>query len=222
MYKIAKLILRQLIFRRSARLGDPTDWVPLRRGTLTPLFKGGRGDLFKGRREERGFTLTEAIVVAIIIGVLSAIAAPSWVAFVDNRRLGIAQDQILRSLQEAQSNAKRDKITWQVSFRENNGVTQWIVLPASTNPIALTWQNLDAGIGVGDPVVKENDPDGATLEFDPNNNLWRMQFNYRGEANSPLGKIAIATRNSGQRWSCVKVATLLGALQSATDENCLN
>jgi len=178
--------------------------------------------LFQGRRGERGFTLIEAVVVAIIIGVLSAIAAPSWVAFIDNRRLSIAQDQILRSLQEAQSNAKRDKITWQVSFRENNGVTQWIVLPASTNPIAVTWQNLDSAIRIVDPIVNQNDPDGTTLEFDPTNSIWRMQFNYRGEANSPLGKIAIATRHGGQRWSCVKVATLLGAIQSATDENCLN
>ena len=177
---------------------------------------------YKYKKCDAGFTLTEAIVVAIIIGVLSAIAAPSWVAFVDNRRLSIAQDQILRSLQAAQSNARRDKVTWQASFRENNGVAQWIVLPASTNPMAVTWQNLDAAIRIVDPIVNANDPDGTTLEFDPNNNLWRMQFNYRGEANSPLGKIAIATRNSGQRWSCVKVATLLGALQSASDENCLN
>ena len=173
------------------------------------------------KKYNAGFTLIEVIVVVIIIGVLSAIAAPSWVAFVNNRRLSIAQDQILRSLQEAQSNARRDKLTWQVSFRENNGVAQWIVLPASTNPMAVTWQNLDSAIRIVDPIVSANDPDGTTLEYDPTNNLWRMQFNYRGEANSPLGKIAIATRNSGQRWSCVKVSTLLGAIQSAADEGCL-
>ncbi|MGL4618182.1 MAG: prepilin-type cleavage/methylation domain-containing protein, partial [Chroococcidiopsis sp.] len=85
-----------------------------------------------------------------------------------------------------------------------------------------TWQNLDAAIRIVDPIVNANDPDGTTLEFDPTHNLWRMQFNYRGEANSPLGKIAIATRNGGQRWSCVKVSTLLGAIRSASDENCLN
>ncbi|MDZ4873942.1 MAG: hypothetical protein CLLPBCKN_003338 [Chroococcidiopsis cubana SAG 39.79] len=211
MNKITKTILHPSIFRRGAQLCAPTDRVPL------GISIGDRGE-----RGNRGFTLIELIVVVIIIGVLSAIAAPSWVAFVDGRRLSVAQDQILRSLQAAQSNARRDKVIWQVSFREHNGVAQWIVLPASTNPTAVTWQNLDAAVRIVDPIVNANDPDGTTLEFDPTHNLWRMQFNYRGEANSPLGKIAIATRSGGQRWSCVKIATLLGAIRSASDENCLD
>ncbi|MBE9019399.1 prepilin-type N-terminal cleavage/methylation domain-containing protein [Chroococcidiopsidales cyanobacterium LEGE 13417] len=211
MNKITKTILHPSIVRRGAQLCAPTDRIPL------GISIGDRGE-----RGNRGFTLIELIVVVVIIGVLSAIAAPSWVAFVDGRRLSVAQDQILRSLQAAQSNARRDKVIWQVSFREHNGVAQWIVLPASTNPTAVTWQNLDAAVRIVDPIVNANDPDGTTLEFDPTHNLWRMQFNYRGEANSPLGKIAIATRNGGQRWSCVKIATLLGAIRSASDENCLD
>ncbi|MGB3650812.1 MAG: type II secretion system protein, partial [Rivularia sp. (in: cyanobacteria)] len=37
-----------------------------------------------------GFTLLEMLVVIAVVGLLTAIAAPSWVAFVNTRRLNSA------------------------------------------------------------------------------------------------------------------------------------
>ncbi|HBW90069.1 MAG TPA: prepilin-type cleavage/methylation domain-containing protein, partial [Cyanobacteria bacterium UBA11149] len=65
-----------------------------------------------------GYTLIEIIIIVAIIGILSAIIAPSWLSFIERQRLNTAQDQIYRAMQEAKSNALRDKITWQVSFRK--------------------------------------------------------------------------------------------------------
>ncbi|MDV2997645.1 MAG: hypothetical protein N4J56_007350 [Chroococcidiopsis sp. SAG 2025] len=58
-----------------------------------------------------GFTLIETSVVVIIIGVLAAIAAPSWVAFVQQQKLSTAADRVYWEVMGAQSVAKKDKLT---------------------------------------------------------------------------------------------------------------
>ena len=175
----------------------------------------------QSKRSNQGFTLFEVVFVALIIGILSAIAAPSWLAFVDTRRLTTAQDQVYRAMREAQSNAKRDKVTWQASFREKNGVVLWMVHRADftppdppDNPPYLPWQNFD-------PNVRLDSETDLTLS----NSVRQVLFNYQGcPVYNPgadcgtLGRITLSSNNGGTAKRCVIVSTLLGALRTAKEQ----
>ena len=65
-----------------------------------------------------GFTLLELIILIIIIGIIFAIAFPSWLNFIERQRLNKAQNQLYLALQSAKSNSTKEKLIWQVSFRE--------------------------------------------------------------------------------------------------------
>lgn len=167
-------------------------------------------------RSNHGFTLIEAIIVIFIIGILSAIAVPNWLALLNAQRLNAAQDQVYRAMHEAQSNAKRDKLTWQTSFQQVNvagkNVIQWVVHPASVTPTTANWNNLEPNIRLDDETTLQNS-DGVR----------RVQFDYQGNVvlnpnqNLGLGRITLSITNGGKVKRCVFVSTMLGALRPAKE-----
>src|SRR6056297_242976 len=68
-----------------------------------------RGVTSGDNQQDAGFTAAEVIIVALIVGVLGAIAAPGWLGFVNRQRLNKANDAVLSALQQAQREAIRTK-----------------------------------------------------------------------------------------------------------------
>lgn len=184
----------------------------------------------KYKKINLGFTLIETMIAIVIVGILAAIAAPSWISFVNTRRLGVAQDLVYRAVREAQSNAKRDKITWQASFQENNGIVQWAIHPAEPNsflPNKINWNNLDQNI----QVVKDknnlnqcettlNQPKASCPATGP----WRVQFDYKGRPQagvSELGQITLSSKNSSS-LRCIYISTILGAMRTGQEHSTAN
>ena len=167
------------------------------------------------------------MIAIVIVGILAAIATPSWLNFINTRRLAVASDQVYRAMREAQSNAKRDKITWQTSFQENNGVVQWAVHPADPNsfiPTTISWNNLDQNLQVYKDKNKLNQCE-TTLN-QPNNNCpatgpWRIQFDYKGRPQagiSELGQITLSIKDNSRVLRCVYVYTILGAIATGQEQ----
>jgi prepilin-type N-terminal cleavage/methylation domain-containing protein len=61
--------------------------------------------LSNARNKNQGFTLIETLIILVIIGVLSAIAAPSFLSMFNRNKVNDALDQVRGALQEAQRQA---------------------------------------------------------------------------------------------------------------------
>jgi prepilin-type N-terminal cleavage/methylation domain-containing protein len=163
-------------------------------------------------RSNRGFTLVETLVVVVAIGILIGLGLPNWLAFVETRRLNTAQSEIYHAMRQAQSQAKKEKLTWQASFREHNGIVQWAVHPATVNPSAAHWNKLDTNVRLDEETtLRESD------------GIRQIQFDYRGSVKQPpLGRVTLSSKYTGKAKRCVYISTILGAIRMEKEHNRAN
>jgi prepilin-type N-terminal cleavage/methylation domain-containing protein len=145
------------------------------------------------RKSDGGFTLLEVIVIMLILGILSAIAAPSWLAFINRQRVRTVNDRVLQSLRTAQSEAKRSKRDVKVTFNYAPNATPVIdpptveidTTPAETDPLKkeIRKETFSSGGEIKPRTITistnatapYNDPDGGYLV--PANSI---VFDYQG------------------------------------------
>jgi hypothetical protein len=112
-------------------------------------------------------------------------------------------------MRQVQSQAKKEKLTWQISFPELNGILQWAVHPAIVIVTNAVWKNLDSTVHL--------DEETTLQEFD---GVRSIQFDYLGSVKQPpLGRITLSTKSSGKTKRCVFVSIILGAMRTAKERS---
>ncbi|MCL6751773.1 prepilin-type N-terminal cleavage/methylation domain-containing protein [Nostoc sp. CCCryo 231-06] len=201
-------------------------------------------------QQDAGFSLLELIIVMVMIGILSAIAAPGWLGFVNRQRVNKANDAVFGALQEAQREAKNKKLSYSVSFRKNSTTQNVEVAIYSTTAGSPTWKPLGADVGVssdklllGANLSGENTANSTTnspVSYPSSSTPTKITFDYMGALTLPTPnfgtvpagtelpglKIVVAVPSSANSTlassvkRCVIVKTLLGSMLTAKDDKC--
>lgn len=185
----------------------------------------------KGRQTVSGFTMLELMIVVFMIGILSAIAAPSWDMFTTKQRVKAVNNQVLRALMTAQSEAKSRKTPITVQFNAPNLNSN----PQLSEPPTI---NIILGAGAtqsstlktirlnGEGEIK---PDMITMSVKAGSASvtlpGSLAFDYDGSLAQP--PVVTASQNTpfyittsskaGGTKECVRVETILGAMITGSD-----
>ncbi|WP_052331015.1 pilus assembly FimT family protein [Planktothrix agardhii] len=166
-------------------------------------------------KNEAGFSLIEVVVVVLMVAILSAIAAPGWLGFVNRQRIYSLNDEVYRTIQNTQSEAKYKKEAHVVEFDGDSDPPRFRVYPRkdldklTIDPTVVAylnklWQPLSVSGSIkekqvklisnmeiqtsSDPKVKSDQP-GDFQNSDSGN--WILVFNQYGEVVNKNGKTPV-------------------------------
>ena len=147
-----------------------------------------------------GFTLLEVLAVVVIVAILGAIAAPSWISYANRQRISAVESDLLQVFKQAQQDA----------IQERRDVTVTI---NTLEPLPTVDTDGFAQV-IGPDELAPNTIDLTAT--DP-----QITFDYQGMTpgqNLPF-VVKISPANSSAQ-QCVVVATILGTLKTARDAEC--
>ena len=171
------------------------------------------------RKGDEGFTLLEVLVIALIVGILSSIAAPSWLAFINNQRVRTVNDRVFQTLRTAQSEAKRNKRDVTVTFYTTSS-TPSVDPPRveiDTNPAETDTSKKEIRIETFSS-GGEIKPGTIALTPTPANSI---TFDYRGNlpTNTTPFYVTVAPASGGAK-KCVIVETIIGGMRTGEGSEC--
>jgi prepilin-type N-terminal cleavage/methylation domain-containing protein len=86
---------------------------------IKKVFRFSKKRVSAKKARENGFSLLEALVTVVLIGIIFALVSPGWNAFFSRQQVGTAREQAIQIIRSAQSLARANKIPQVVVFDSN-------------------------------------------------------------------------------------------------------
>ncbi len=100
--------------------------------------------------DESGFSLTELLLVIIVMGILFAIASSTWFKAVESRNVDSAANQVAADLRLAHSSANNRLVPWRVLLLAGSPNYQLVKSSTPASPTVVTKQRwLPDGTTIG-------------------------------------------------------------------------
>lgn len=178
----------------------------------------------RSNRTNQGFTLVELIVTVAILGIVAAIAAPSWLTLLTRQRLYDARANALDKIREAQSQAVRTARPWEACFRDRDGMVQVSVQPSDRSYNCAnhtSWQPLLES-GANTIAIKTGTPGTTSSTVFGNNPAIGYSFRFGslgdriGQSIIPPQLVFVPRGQNNGPFYCVVSETIIGSVREGT------
>ena len=171
------------------------------------------------KKQIEGFTLIEMMVVVIIVGVLGAIAAPSWLSFLTRQKMNAVNSDLVSAIKDSQKDAIQQRSKRRLTFSA----------VGSSPSVAISYPDVNSTVRY----TTKLGSDTSTLQlsvFQQNSSgSWiaastpTLDFDYSGNVSSEVPYI-VQVQPQDPSFSipprCVIVTTLLGGLNVDNGDMC--
>lgn len=157
--------------------------------------------LSNAHKNSEGFTLIETLIIVVIIGILSAIAAPSFLGLFGRNKVDNTLNEVRGALQEAQREAIRKSKLCIVTINTTDKKITSPCLVTGTRDLCDERDNL--GICTKSRV---------TLTTNLNTNT--IKFSFRGNTTNSGTIVVYVPDNSNQKKGCLAISNGLGIMRT--------